>query len=94
MRDAIATLNAGFSSVKFTLCATPGAGDPDTGLESLAEGQIDGIGNAPHRIIRDGKGAVTVDRPPQPEGSENTGRGLKDRRIDPLRMKDRPVAGG
>jgi len=66
LTDAILSLNAGSSSVKFTLYADlPGAG----GLKPLADGEIDGIGDTPHLTIRETAGAVAVDRD-LPTGSD------------------------
>ena len=60
MTDAILTLNAGSSSVKFALYAyLPGATDI---IEALADGEIDGIGDSPHLTIREAKGKIAVDR--------------------------------
>ncbi|QDX80589.1 acetate kinase [Denitratisoma sp. DHT3] len=57
MNDAILTLNAGSSSIKFSLYALR---DP---LPEQAEmtGQIDGIGTRPHIKARDGSGQVLDD---------------------------------
>ncbi len=48
MNDAILTLNAGSSSIKFALYEA-GAGEP----ELLAKGQVEGIGSAPHFVAKD-----------------------------------------
>lgn len=59
MTNAILTLNAGSSSIKFTLYAIqPGEAD----LKSLADGEADGIGDDPHLIIRKADGTTSVDR--------------------------------
>jgi acetate kinase len=51
MADAIAVLNAGSSSIKFSLFAMRGAA-----LELELRGQIEGIYTAPHFIAKDGRG--------------------------------------
>jgi len=58
MTGAILTLNAGSSSIKFSLYdAQTIAGDPAL----LADGEIDGIGDAPRLAVREtGGGAVTT----------------------------------
>lgn len=53
MTDAILTLNAGSSSLKFGLFAVEA-----TGLKLLSRGQIEGIGVAPHLLARDAAGAI------------------------------------
>ena len=64
MTDAVLTLNAGSSSLKFALFALDG-GDPRLTLR----GQIEGIGSAPHFIARDAAGATLMDYR-WPEGAE------------------------
>jgi acetate kinase len=59
MSDAILTLNAGSSSVKFALYAD----QPDTtDLTVLADGQVDRIGEAPHLTVREAGGNTAIDR--------------------------------
>ena len=58
MHGTILVLNAGSSSVKFSLFETRG---PDA-LELLARGQVEGIGTAPRFLARDGGGAPLIDR--------------------------------
>ena len=58
MRGTILVLNAGSSSVKFSLFE---AREPD-GLELRARGQVEGIGTAPRFLARDGAGAPLVER--------------------------------
>jgi acetate kinase len=53
MSDVIAVLNAGSSSVKFSLFGVAPAG-----LEVLARGQAEGLFTAPRFVARDGAGAV------------------------------------
>jgi acetate kinase len=53
--DAILTINAGSSSLKFALYSE---GSGDNGLRALLHGQIEGIGEAPHLIIRAPDGAI------------------------------------
>ena len=55
MADAILTLNAGSSSIKFALFRAAG------GLPRLASGAVENIGSAPHVIIRAGN-AVALDQ--------------------------------
>jgi acetate kinase len=56
--DAILSLNAGSSSLKFALFEVAAAGDPTLAIR----GQIEGIGTAPHLVARDCGGRVLVDR--------------------------------
>lgn len=56
MSGAILTLNAGSSSLKFSLFREAGAD-----LTRLADGEIEGLGATPHLIARDG-GAVVAER--------------------------------
>jgi len=53
MTDAIAVLNAGSSSLKFSLFAERGAG-----LELTARGQAEGLHTAPRFVAKDGAGKV------------------------------------
>ena len=55
MPDAILTLNAGSSSIKFALFA----GDAS---QPFVRGQIERLGDAPHFIARDGSGTVIGER--------------------------------
>jgi acetate kinase len=57
MADAIAALNAGSSSVKFSLFVARG-----DDLELHVRGQIDGIDAAPHFIAKDRDGAATTEQ--------------------------------
>ncbi len=57
MADAILTLNAGSSSLKFAVYVH-GSG----GLTPHAKGQVEGIGGSPHLIARDAEGKVTAER--------------------------------
>lgn len=56
MRELILTLNAGSSSVKFALFEL-GAGEP----ELVAKGQVEGIGTAPHFLVKDDRGALLAE---------------------------------
>ncbi len=58
MADAILVINAGSSSVKFTVFHL-GAG---RALEVGPDGEVDGIGTHPHFTVRDPGGAALVDR--------------------------------
>ncbi len=58
MHGTILVLNAGSSSVKFSLFE---AREPD-GLELRARGQVEGIGTAPRFLARDGAGAPLAER--------------------------------
>jgi acetate kinase len=58
MTDVLAVLNAGSSSVKFTLFGDGGGDDPPV----LCRGQVEAITTAPHFIARDGVGAVMEER--------------------------------
>lgn len=63
MTDAILTLNAGSSSLKFALFRRHGEV-----VELAAKGQIEGIGTAPQMIAKDAAGAVLTERR-WPQGS-------------------------
>ncbi len=58
MTDALLTINAGSSSMKFALFEIAPAGDP----RLLSHGQIEGLGTAPHFLARDRAGAVLAER--------------------------------
>jgi acetate kinase len=58
MADAILTINAGSSSLKFSLYQIA---ERDQ-LELSAKGQVEGIGAAPHFVAEDARGKVLVDR--------------------------------
>ncbi len=59
MTDAVIALNAGSSSLKFALYICPsGATDPSP----VADGEIEGIGEAPRLVIHDAGGATAVER--------------------------------
>jgi acetate kinase len=55
--EAILTLNAGSSSLKFALFEVRGAA-----LALTAKGQVEGIGVAPHMIARDSAGVILTER--------------------------------
>ena len=56
MRNAIIVLNAGSSSLKFSIYQIV-----DDELQLAARGQIEGLGTAPHFKVRDRKGSVLAD---------------------------------
>ena len=64
MNDAILTLNAGSSSIKFALFRR---GPPVPQAPEIA-GQIDGIGARPHLKVRDASGAILEDGDLPPAG--------------------------
>lgn len=55
MSDAVLTLNAGSSSLKFALFEIGGD------LQSVAQGQVEGIGSAPHLIVKDPQGKMLAE---------------------------------
>jgi acetate kinase len=58
MPDAVLTINAGSSSLKFSLYRVGDDGEPIAALD----GGIEGIGTAPHMTAKDAKGKELVDR--------------------------------
>jgi acetate kinase len=58
MPEAVLSINAGSSSIKFALF---GLGTDDE-LEAISAGKIEGIGSAPHFIARDTGGKMLVER--------------------------------
>lgn len=58
MTDAVLTINAGSSSIKFSLF---GIGDGDA-LSLAAHGQVDGIGSSPRFVARDAAGHALEER--------------------------------
>jgi acetate kinase len=58
MREAVLSINAGSSSIKFALF---GLGRDDA-LEPISAGKIEGIGSSPHLIARDAAGDVLAER--------------------------------
>jgi acetate kinase len=52
MPDAILTINAGSSSIKFALF------EANATLERMASGEVEGIGGAPHFFVRDADGTM------------------------------------
>lgn len=58
MREALLSLNAGSSSIKFALFGVDADGD----LEAILSGKIEGIGSSPHFIVRDAAKNVLVER--------------------------------
>ncbi|HSO05774.1 MAG TPA: acetate/propionate family kinase [Pelomicrobium sp.] len=63
MSDAVLVLNAGSSSIKFSLFTLPNGGD----LTAEVSGQVEGIGTAPRFKAKDARGATLADEtlPPQ-----------------------------
>ena len=58
MADAVLTINAGSSSLKFSVYRVAGAGRP----ELAAKGQIEGIGTSPRFVAEDAAGQGLIDR--------------------------------
>jgi acetate kinase len=58
MTDAVLTINAGSSSLKFSVYRV----DDDDRLLLSAKGQVEGIGTTPHLIAEDAQGETLVDR--------------------------------
>ena len=67
MPDAVLTINAGSSSLKFSLWRVGGDGQPTPALE----GEIEGIGTEPHMKAKDAKGQELVDRRWQDAGMDH-----------------------
>jgi len=57
MSDAIAVLNAGSSSLKFSLFART-----SQGAELVARGQAEGLYTSPHFVAKDGTGKVVDEK--------------------------------
>jgi hypothetical protein len=57
MEKVILVLNAGSSSLKFSLFAVPAAGE----MRAVAVGQIEGLGTAPRLKVKDGAGERIAD---------------------------------
>jgi Acetokinase family len=70
MADAVLTINAGSSSLKFSVYRIA---ERDR-LELSAKGQVEGIGTAPHLVAEDAEGKVLVDRrfPNEPSSGHDT----------------------
>ena len=64
MPDVIAVLNAGSSSLKFSLFSERAAA-----LELIARGQVEGLYTSPRFTAKDGRGKTLVDKP-WPEGTK------------------------
>lgn len=60
MANAVLTLNAGSSSIKFSLFEVDGT--PSRSLRLVSRGEAEGIGSAPHFVARDPAGAVLTER--------------------------------
>ncbi|SDS51522.1 acetate/propionate family kinase [Bradyrhizobium canariense] len=58
MADAVLTLNAGSSSIKFSLFEIDGA----SSLRLASQGEVEGIGSAPHFSVRDKAGTILADQ--------------------------------
>jgi acetate kinase len=67
MPDAILSLNAGSSSIKFALFRM-GAG---RSLALLCRGEMEGIGTAPRFVARDARGGVLAERCPPGNGTDH-----------------------
>lgn len=61
MAEHILTLNAGSSSIKFAFFSEPGRDDENPASREMARGQIEGLGAAPHLIVKDDTGAVLAE---------------------------------
>jgi acetate kinase len=59
MREPILVLNAGSSSIKFSVFETL----PDRSLSAGAHGQVEGIGTTPHLAVTDAGGLTLADEP-------------------------------
>jgi acetate kinase len=75
MSEVILTLNAGSSSVKFAVFQA-GYGEP----ELMAKGQVEGIGTAPHFVVKDAPGSLLAESYWEPVGG-GTGHTLAFRQI-------------
>jgi len=64
MNDAIVILNAGSSSLKFSLYRVEAAGQRDL----VVKGLIEGIGTSPHFKAKDGQGQTIADESPNATG--------------------------
>jgi acetate kinase len=58
MREAVLSINAGSSSIKFALFGMAADGE----LETISTGKVEGIGSSPHLIARDSDGRVLKER--------------------------------
>ena len=67
MAEAVLIINAGSSSVKFSLYRVGDDGEPAAALE----GQIEGIGTEPHMTAKDAKGRELADRRWQDQGMDH-----------------------
>ena len=65
MTDVILVLNAGSSSIKFSMFALAGPGPT---LRLRYRGAVDGIGSSPRFVVTDAEGQRVVDRPAAPGG--------------------------
>jgi acetate kinase len=59
MTGVILVLNAGSSSIKFSVFTAPDTGGPSC---LLVRGEVEGIGTRPHLVARDGAGQALTDR--------------------------------
>jgi acetate kinase len=62
MNEAIVVLNAGSSSLKFSVYQVGASGEQE--LPLVAKGQIEGIGNSPHFKAKDAQGAPLAEATP------------------------------
>lgn len=60
MTDAVLTLNAGSSSIKFSLFEIGRAASPSSRL--VSRGEVEGIGSMPHFVVCDPFGAILAER--------------------------------
>ena len=60
MADAVLTLNAGSSSIKFSLFEVDGT--PSRAPRLASRGEVEGIGSAPHFVVRDLAGAILAEQ--------------------------------
>jgi acetate kinase len=73
MPEAILVLNAGSSSIKFSVYAL---GEDDR-LSQDSKGQVEGIGTKPHFVARDVAGAALRDEAIETDGSDGHGQALR-----------------
>jgi acetate kinase len=60
--ESILVLNAGSSSLKFSVFRETAAGRPTGGLDLVVRGEVDGLGSRPRLRVRDGAGATLAER--------------------------------
>jgi acetate kinase len=74
MREPILVLNAGSSSIKFSVFETA----PDRSLAAGAHGQVEGIGTSPHLEVADAQGRRLADRRPDADGHDGAIAAIRD----------------